>query len=121
MECKGWSCSSYYSHASEGFISHCRGSNSSYKPNSHSSFTDSHGNEYNFVCFRLQSSNQLVNFYFAGQKIVNSVHVSSDRFPLTCDNGWCISGEWFSTSKVQGKIRNPNNVYTDYTAQWIGS
>ncbi len=111
-------CDPYFTTSAEGYKSFCKGG----KPNSgHSSDFQYKAKYYNYVCFTLQSSNQLVNFYYADAKIVNSVHVSSDRFPETCDNGYCISGEWFSTRDVNGRIRNPNHVYAYYKAVWIGS
>lgn len=118
VECAHHTCT-YLTQAGDAFRAYCnKGVPNAKLP---SSYTDPHGNEYNFVCFQLKSSNNLVNFYFAGQKIVNSVYVSTDRFPLTCDNGWCIAGEWFSTTRVNGSIRNPRGVSTQYVAQWYAS
>ncbi len=79
------------------------------------------GKEYPYVCFRLKAANSLEDFFVGDTKIVTSVHVSSDRFPLTCDNGYCIEGEWFSTRKVSGRYRNPNNVYAPWRAVWLRS
>lgn len=117
LECRDSSCSNF-DRAAEGYSSYCHGG----KPNAKypSSFTYQ-GHEENYVCFTLQSANQLVDFYFADAKIVRSVHVSSDRFPETCDNGYCISGEWFSTRSESGQIRNPNGVRSNYKTVWIGS
>ena len=112
-------CGSFYNHAREGARAYCHGG----KPNPDRSptYTDPHGKKYSYVCFTLKSANNLVDFYVGRTKIVNSVHVSSDRFPETCDNGYCIQGEWFDTENVAGKWRNPNSVYNDYRAEWIGS
>jgi hypothetical protein len=126
VDCKGHSCSSYYSHASEGFTSYCKPSSKGVWPNTayHPSI-EIDGKEYNFVCFKFNLNNQTystTDFYYAGVKIVKSVHADSDRFPNTCDNGWCISGEWDnSTTKMFGTIRNPKGVSADYRAQWVAS
>jgi hypothetical protein len=61
-----------------------------------------------------------VDFWYAERRIVRNVHVSTDRFPQTCDNGYCVSGEWNSTRRLTGKIRNPNDVSNGYRAEWIG-
>jgi hypothetical protein len=118
IECARYSCD-YYSHAREGMLAYC-GSTLGI-PGYHRGNYSSDFRGYNFVCFKLQSPNQLIDFWFAEQKIVRSVHVSSDRFPLTCDNGWCIQGEWFSTRSEQGRIRSPNEHFADYKAEWIAS
>jgi len=118
IECRSWSCS-YWSEAREAMQVHC-GSLMGVSGYSRSSYpSDFHG--YNIVCFHLTSANSLDDFHVAGYKIVRHVYVSTDRFPETCDNGWCIQGEWFSTSTVQGKFRNPNSVYADYKAEWFHS
>jgi hypothetical protein len=120
VECMGAAelCDAVTTHSLEGYTAFCRGG----RPNlsGPSDFTY-HGQTYNYVCFTLRTSNGLADFYFADAKIVRNVHVSADRFPETCDNGYCISGEWFSTTTMKGKIRNPNGVRSDYRAKWIAA
>jgi len=118
IECSHWSCD-YWSRAREGMRVHCGSLMhvSGYPSGVYSSDVDGH----NIVCFRLTASNSLDDFHVAGYKIVRHVYVSSDRFPETCDNGWCIQGEWFSTTSEQGRFRNPNSVYADYKAEWFSS
>jgi hypothetical protein len=101
----------------EGYHAYCRGG----VPikGKRDSFEHKH-HEFNFVYFRLSSANTLVDFHYADRKIVRQVHVSSDRFHETCDDGYCISGEWFSTRRMSGQIRNPNHVRADYRAELVG-
>ncbi len=118
IECSYWSCG-YWSGARQAMKNHC-GSLMGVSGYDHG-YVSSDVEGHNIVCFRLTSSNSLDDFHVAGYKIVRHVYVSTDRFPETCDNGWCIQGEWFSTSTVQGKFRNPNSVYADYKAEWFSS
>jgi hypothetical protein len=107
--------------AREGYLTACK---NGYTAGTSTSYTDSDGVEYNYVCFTAvgpTNSVQMKNFYYAGQKIVSNTHVGSDRWSETCDAGWCTSGEWFGTSRVNGKIRNPNKVYSHYQAVWIAA
>jgi len=97
IECSRWSCG-YWSEAREAMKNHC------------GSLMGVRGYEHGYVSSDVH-----------GYNIVRHVYVSTDRFPETCDNGWCIQGEWFSASTVQGKFRNPNSVYADYKAEWFAS
>jgi hypothetical protein len=101
----------------EGYHAYCRGG---VPIKGKRDYFEHKHHEFNFVCFRLSSANTLVDFHYADAKIVRQVHVSSDRFHETCDNGYCISGEWFSTRRMSGQIRNPNHVRADYRAELVG-
>ena len=74
-----------------------------------------HGHE--FVCLRLKRSDEVVNIYYGNRLIDSAIHVSSDRFPETCNQHWCVSGEWFGTKSVHGYFRNPNHERFAYRAQ----
>lgn len=76
--------------------------------------------EVNYFCFTLRDKQTAANFIFAGQTIVRSVHVSTDRFPRTEDAGWGVQGEWFTTRTVRGKVNNPNGVTSNWRASHIG-
>lgn len=118
VECAGpkATCDAIQNGARAGYQAYCRGGVPHDELASYFTFE---GREYNFVCFTLKTANNLRNFSFAGVKIVRSIHVSADRFPETCDNGSCIKGEWWSTRKLSGTIRNPNGVRARYRAEWI--
>lgn len=117
IECGRHSCP-YYDESREAARYYC--GSTFHLPNYHSGYrADFKG--YSIVCFKLQSPTNLVDFYVHEYKIVRSIHVSYDRFPLTCDNGWCIEGEWMGTSTVHGYFRNPNGVTADYKAEWFSS
>jgi hypothetical protein len=117
IECGRHSCG-YYNESREaakyycGSVFHLPG----YRTGYHADFRG-----YSLVCFKLQSQTNLIDFYVHEFKIVRSIHVSYDRFPQTCDNGWCIQGEWQNTSIVHGAFRNPNGVTADYKAEWFSS
>jgi hypothetical protein len=117
IECGRHTCS-YYDHSREAAQVYCQ-----YKFGLRHFSTPPHADfqGYSIVCFQLKTQTELVNFYVHEYKIVNRVHNSYDRFPQTCDNGWCIQGEWQGTSIVHGSFRNPNGVTADYKAQWFSS
>lgn len=79
------------------------------------------GREYNFLCFTLQTSNGAADFWHAEKRIVKNVHVSGDRFPLTCEDSHCVQGEWHSTTKLDGRIRSQNNQFVNYRAEWVAA
>lgn len=79
--------------------------------------------EFNYFCFTVTLKDKTYtasNFIYAATDIVKSVHVSADRFPETCDAGWCVQGEWFTTTTAKGRVRNPNSVYANWRAVRIG-
>ena len=117
IECGRHSCS-YYNESREAAQYYC---GSTFHLHGYSSGYHADFRGYSIVCFQLKSQTELVNFYVHEYKIVNRVHVSYDRFPQTCDNGWCIQGEWQNTTVVHGFFRNPNGVTADYKAQWFSS
>ena len=120
MECFDHGCS-HYSQAREGMRAYCKSSGPVHGATTSWKYKDSHGkNKYeNYVCFT-RGKDSVSNFYFADQKIVKSVYAKSDQFPQTCDSGWCIDGEWHSTVDMDGSIRNPQGLSTNYQAEWVG-
>lgn len=117
MECTDYSCS----HFTDGFarkqvLASCKAGKPVHGQPTTYTFR---GNDEYFVCFTLEDARLLVDFYAAGQHIVRTVPVSTDRFGLTCDQGWCISGEWSSSKRMAGTLRNPNGLSTRYSAEWV--
>jgi hypothetical protein len=134
VQCSSSSCSDYSSaHDQSAEYCYPSGSHHPSHPQRYSStLHPSGGGSYEeviYVCFRLDPANPsqtsatpnlVKDFYFAGQRILGTAHVSSDSFPSTCDNGWCVSGEWFGTRLVRGQIRNPGGATAYYRATRVG-
>lgn len=114
----GSGCTSAYRQAREGSRLFCKGGRPN---NNHPSTFTYQGRLHTYVCFTLQSSNRLTDFFHADEKIARSIYVATDFFPQTCDNGWCVSGEWSSYKDVTGQIRNPSRALAHYQAEWTGS
>ncbi|MDO9410462.1 hypothetical protein [Patulibacter sp.] len=115
-------CQEGFRAAREGYLTSCK--DGSWRRGSPRSFVwERKGKEdveFNYFCFTLRDKQTAAHFIYAGQTIVRSVHVSTDRFPLTEEAGWGVGGEWFSTTTVRGKVKNPNGVSSDWRAVHIG-
>lgn len=106
-------CSRYYTDAAKSYTAYCQ----SGQPSVQKEFAYQ-GSRHNYVCFTTRYK-EVLNFFYGATRIAHNVPVYADRFPETCQNGYCIQGEWYGNRSVRGRIRFPDGKVSYFQTEWI--